>query len=513
MNRALALLSGVLLAVSFPKFGHAAFAWVGVTPLIVAVALDASSSEIRKWRWMRLGLLTGVVYFGGTIYWVSSVMATYGGLPWWVGVLVAMLLACYLAVYVGLFAMALGFAVARRGVSGVWLAPFLWVIAEWLRATVLGGFPWVLLGTSQARVTPVVQFASVAGVYGLSWLIVLVSTATAVVTISRRAMHIRAAIGVAVLLAVIAGVGTLRVINGRLSTTGRVLRVGLVQGNVHQDVKWNPAFRDSILARYLDLSRQVLGAGAGLVMWPEASTPFYFDAESSLASPVRKLAVESHTPFLIGTDALDRKPDGKVDHIYNSAILVDETGDTIGRYRKMVLVPFGEYVPFQKLLFFIGPLVEAVSNFTPGDRPVVFDAGGRKFSVAICYESVYPWLDRKFVTEGSELLATITNDAWFGTSSAAYQHWDQGMVRAVENGRYVVRAANTGISGAVDPYGRVLAHTPLFEPAAITVDVRLLDGRTIYNRLGDVMVWASFVFGAAIFLRARNTSMKNEARL
>jgi len=501
VNRALALLSGVLFAVSFPKFGHSAFAWIAATPLIVAVALDASSSEIRKWRWMRLGLITGVVYFGGTIYWVSSVMATYGGLPWWVGVLVAILLAFYLAVYVGLFAIALGFAVVRRGVSGVWLAPFLWVIAEWLRATVLGGFPWVLLGTSQARVTPVVQLASVTGVYGLSWLIVLVSTAAAVMAITRRAAHVRAAIGVGALLAIVAVGGTLRVMDGRLSASGRVLRVGLVQGSVRQDVKWNPAFRDSILSRYLDLSRQVLGAGASLVMWPEASTPFYFDVESSLAAPVRKLAIESHTPFLIGTDDLDRKPDGKIDHIYNSAILLDETGETRERYRKMVLVPFGEYVPFQKLLFFIGPLVEAVSNFTPGDRPVVFDTGGRKFSVAICYESVYPWLDRRFVSQGSELLATITNDAWFGTSSAAYQHWEQGMVRAVENGRYVVRAANTGISGAVDPYGRVLAQTRLFEPAAITLDVRLLQGRTIYNMTGDVIVALAFAVAAVVLLR------------
>jgi apolipoprotein N-acyltransferase len=127
---------------------------------------------------------------------------------------------------------------------------------------------------------------------------------------------------------------------------------------------------------------------------------------------------------------------------------------------------------------------------------VVFDAGGRRLSVSICYESIYPWISRAFVTRGSQLLATITNDAWFGRSSAAYQHFEQGAIRAVEEGRYIVRAANTGISGAVDPYGRVLAASPLFETAMMPVDVRLLDHRTIYSRVGDVAVWLSLAVTA-----------------
>ncbi len=166
----------------------------------------------------------------------------------------------------------------------------------------------------------------------------------------------------------------------------------------------------------------------------------------------------------------------------------------------MQLVPFGEYVPLKRLLFFVGPLIEAVSDFSAGTEPVVFDADGRRFSVAICYESVYPWLARAFVLRGSQLLVTITNDAWFQRSSAAYQHFEQGAIRAVEEGRYVVRAANTGISGAVDPYGRVLTRTDLFVPAAVTADVRLLSGRTWYNQLGDIVVWMSLVATAMVWL-------------
>jgi apolipoprotein N-acyltransferase len=148
-------------------------------------------------------------------------------------------------------------------------------------------------------------------------------------------------------------------------------------------------------------------------------------------------------------------------------------------------------VPLKQLLFFVGPLVEAVSDFSAGTEPVVFDAGGHRLSTAICYEVVFPWIARAFVLNGSQLLTTITNDAWFGRSSAPYQHFEQAAIRAVEQGRYLVRAANTGISGAVDPYGRTLAATSLFETTAITVDVRLHDGRTVYSYTGDLIVWVS----------------------
>jgi apolipoprotein N-acyltransferase len=269
-----------------------------------------------------------------------------------------------------------------------------------------------------------------------------------------------------------------------------------VQGNIEQDQKWDPAFRDPIIEQYIDLSRQVIGAGARLVIWPEASTPFYLDADAALAAPVRRLAAESRTPFIIGTDEFESGQGDGPDRYYNAAVLLGGDGRSRQSYHKMQLVPFGEYVPAQRLLFFVGPLVEKVSDFSAGREPVVFDVDGWRVSVAICYESVYPGISRQFAARGSQLLATITNDAWFGRSSAAYQHFEQGALRAVEQGRFVVRAANTGISGAVDPYGRVVLATPLFETAAVTVDVRLLDHRTIYSYVGDVVVWLSLVVTA-----------------
>lgn len=455
-----------------------------------------------------LGLVAGAVYFTGTLYWVTGVMTTYGGLNAVLSVVVAGLLICYQALYPAVFSLVLGVALRRFGPSAIWLAPWIWVATEWARSTLFSGFPWVLLGSSQAPVLPVAQAASLVGVFGLSGLVALVATAAADLAISRRTSHRVGAAGVALLLVVTVAAGTFRVVDGRLTRTGSVLRVGLVQGGVEQELKWDPAYRDIILARHLSLSRQVIGRGVGLVIWPESSTPFFFDAEAQYAEPVRRLAAESRTPFLIGTDEFERGVDGAPNRIYNTALLVGPDGESRQAYRKIRLVPFGEFVPLKNLLFFVGPLVEAVSDFSAGTEPVVFDADGRRFSVAICYESVYPDLAQAFVDGGSQLLVTITNDAWFGRSSAAYQHFDLGALRAIEQGRYVVRAANTGISGVVDPYGRALARTPLFEQTVTAVDVRLLDHRTIYSRLGNVVVWVSVavVVWIAIGRRSRPTT-------
>ena len=500
-ERWFALLSGALLAASFPKFGHSALAWIALTPLIVA-----STSRTRRRGSIlsvaTLGLLAGFVYFAGTLYWVVNVMATFGDLPTIAAALIGLLLVAYLAIYPAAFASLLCVAIRQFGLAGVWLAPAFWVATEWLRSTAGSGFPWVLLGSSQSSALPIVQAASVVGVYGLSALVALVGAAAAAGVLGRARVHRAGAVVVALLVGITALWGAWRVNRGELTHTGDPVRVGLVQGSIAQEDKYDPAHSVAIMERYIALSRQVLAAGAALVIWPEAATPFYFDLDAVLAQPVRQLAAQSHTPFLIGSDDFERGTAAAVDRYYNAAVLVGPDGRSQAVYRKQQLVPFGEYVPLKSLLFFVGPLIQAVSDFSPGAKAVVFDANGRRFSVAICYESVYPGIARDFVRAGSELLATITNDAWFGRSSAAYQHFAQGSLRAVEEGRYVVRAANTGVSGAVDPYGRVLLTTQLFTPAAVTVDVRLLRSRTIYSRTGDLVVWVSVAASALVALAA-----------
>lgn len=473
---------------------------MSLSPLIVAIVLRYERGA-SLWSQFRLGLVSGIVYFCGTLYWLTQVMATHGGLPTAVAGLLALSLAVYLAVFVGLFAVLVAASVRHWGPAGLWMAPVYWVAAEWLRAWLGWAFPWVLLGSSQTTVLPVVQLASLTGVYGLSALVALVSTAAAALAIRRDRATWQRAIGVGMLLVATAAWGAWRANRADLTTMGSPIRIGLLQGNVPQDQKWNPVYRDAIMAGYISLSRQAIAGGAQLVIWPEASTPFYFDLDAAMAEPVRRLAAQARVPFLIGTDEFERGQAGTGDRYFNSAVLVGTDGRSRVSYRKIRLVPFGEYVPFKTLLFFVGPLVEAVSDFSAGENPVVFDAEGTRFSVAICYEAVYAGMARTFVARGAELLTTITNDAWFGRSSAAFQHFDQAALRAVEQGRYLVRAANTGFSGAVDPYGRVIARTALFEAAAITVDVRLISSRTIYGITGDLIVWICFgVAGIALVL-------------
>jgi apolipoprotein N-acyltransferase len=308
------------------------------------------------------------------------------------------------------------------------------------------------------------------------------------------------AAGVLMLVIVVAGTGMLRMADARLTGSGRVVRVGLVQGNVEQDMKWDPKFREPILSRYLRLSREAILSGAQVVVWPEASTPFFLDRDSAYAQPIRALAAQTRTPFVIGTDEFDGQ------QVFNAATVLGADGRTRGSYRKIHLVPFGEYVPMKKLLFFVGPLVEAVSDFVPGTDFTVLDVGdGVRASVAICYESTYPTLTRAFVNGGAELLLVITNDAWFGNSSAAYQHFQMGAMRAIETGRYLARAANTGITAVVDPYGRTVSRLDMFQPLTLTADVRLLDGRTIYTRVGDLVAWLCVALTAvvAVVLRRR----------
>jgi len=467
------------------------------------VRLPDAPGRTRRAFW--LGLTTGAVYFTGTLYWLVETMTTFGGLAMPVAVFAAGVLVAYLALFPAAFAVIV--VRLKSSLGQTWallLAPAVWVATELGRQYVWDGFPWELLGYSQVTVLPIAQLASVVGVYGLSGLLAFVSCAAALAITGRnRARWIPLSAAVAG-VAVTAGWGAQRLNRAALTSTGDPVRTAVVQGNIAQEDKWNPAYRDRITDRYIGMTRQAIAEGATFILWPESSTPFYFEEDFVRGGIIRRLARESGATLLIGSDQVepvravaDSTPS---ERYYNAAFLVKPDGTTGAVYRKMHLVPFGEYVPLKRLLFFVGPIVEAVSDFTPGDAPVLLPVGDHLASTAICYEVIYASLMRQFVLEGSELLTTITNDAWYGRSSAAYQHWDQAAMRAIENGRYLARAANTGISGFVDPYGRVLAKADLFEQALLVEDIRFLQSRTIYSRVGDLVAWLSLALTAAALL-------------
>jgi apolipoprotein N-acyltransferase len=458
---------------------------VALVPLLVAIASPVTSRRVSAHPAL-LGLVTGLVGFGGTLYWTADVLAVFGGVNAVLSWLLALLLVAYMAVYPAAFAWITARVVAAAGPRGLLVTPAVWVATEWVRGTLFSGFPWVLLGYSQSTVIPVIQTASLVGVYGVSALLVLVNAALAWLVVGGWPRTWRPVVAVLAAAGCLVGWGWMRASSGARTHEGDTVRVGIVQGNIPQDQKWDPARRDEILGRYLQMSRAAAGQGAQLVVWPESSTPFLFEYDTLRAQALRSLAFEARVHLLFGSDEVH--PSGQP--YYNAAFMIDPDGDTVGVYRKMQLVPFGEYIPLRSLLFFARPLVEGVADFAPGETMRLLPMGDRRVSVAVCYEVVFPWHGRLAARTGSELLVTVTNDAWYGTSSAPHQHFEQARVRAVETGRYLVRSANTGISGVVDPYGRIVQRTALFEDAVVVADVRWLSRPTVYLRIGEAFTYA-----------------------
>ena len=483
----LAAASGVLLALSFPKFGYPALAWIALAPLVLSLTLDVSLL-----RAFALGLTSGVIYFAGTLYWMSGVMAVYGGLHPAVAGAINALFVAYVALYPALFALIMRRLLISYGTRALMAAPLVWTTAELGRSYLFTGFPWVLLGYSQATVLPIAQLASLLGVFAVSALVASVSAALVHAAIARRFMP---AVRVILVVIAIALVGSFRIRGAELTQIGQPIRVGLVQGNVDQAEKWNTSRGAAIFQEYLNMTRQAIARGATLVIWPESSTPFRFEEDAVGGAQIRTLARDAHVSIILGSDHIEWRGTGAArvaDKAFNSAFLVRPDGTFGGIYRKMHLVPWGEYVPLKNLLFFVGPLVESIgTGFAPGEEATLLPVDGHPVSVAICYEVIYPDLVRRFVRGGSELLTTITNDAWFGRTSAPYQHFEQASMRAIEEGRYVVRSANTGVSGIVDPYGHVLERTAIYQPAVVVGDARLISASTLYSRIGDVFAYAS----------------------
>jgi apolipoprotein N-acyltransferase len=480
-----------------------------------------------------LGLATGLVYFTGTLYWITRVMVVYGGLSGAVAVLVNAALIAYLSLFPVIFTMVMARLTMAGGARALLLAPLVWVATELGRTHLFTGFPWVLLGYSQVTVLPVAQLASVFGVYGLSALVVSMSAALAVATVgpstageyrtgtrrrglppntgaalaAKGLLSFAPVVATAMVVLVISVWGGLRVRQGELIRGGDVVRVGLLQGNVDQADKWNDQRAGDIFRRYLEMTRQAVAQGARFVLWPESATPYPIGEDLIATDRVRSLARDLSVPVLIGSDQIVRGPPAKY---YNAAFLIRPDGADGGVYRKMHLVPFGEYVPLRRVFFFASRLVQAVSDFSAGDAAVVLHVDEHLVSTAICYEIVYPDLVRQFVRSGSELLTTITNDAWFGPTSAPYQHFAQASMRAIENGRYLVRAANTGITGIVDPYGHVTARTGLYEAALVVGEARFLKVTTIYTRTGDLFAYGCTVATALfLVLMRRSGTMKS----
>ncbi len=513
----LACASGFLYPLSFPAFDLGALAWLALVPLHLAV------EYVSPGRAFRLGWIAGTLAFTGSMFWVITAMNLYGKVPLPIAILVMLLLTVYLGLYLAIYAAGLCWIRSAFPTLGFLPAPFLWVSLELIRTYVLTGLPWVLFGYSQYQTLSIIQLADHFGVYGVSFLLVLVNAAlaeTILWSIKAYRGFQRHSFPWPSAAAAVAGVGMalfygVTLLSAADQVPVRTLSVGVVQPNVEQAQKWDVAFRQETMGRFARLTAD-LGPDVDLIVWPEAATPFVFELEPQYRAIVSDMAQQADAPLLFGSPALRRYPDGRP-FLLNSAYLLATEGQILGRYDKQHLVPFGEYIPFHNsLLFFLDKLVEGIGDFEAGPGPTLLMFKPRekvppmaaaatapdfhvKFGVVICYEVIFPNLVRQFAANGADFMVTVTNDAWFGPSSAPYQHFGMVVLRAVENRMAFARAANTGISGFIDPYGRVTQQSSIFTQTALKDTIMLSPQRTFYAQYGDLFAYGCVILTALLY--------------
>ena len=516
----LALLSGGLQVLVFPKFNLFFLCWMALVPLLYALlrgpggegaVVDSEGRSLRPftlWQGFLLGWASGIVWYFGTCYWVYGVMTSFGGLPL-IAVIPIMIAA---ALAYGLHHAVFGLLVvmmARRSSFGnrrpLFLAPFFWVAIELYRDRVTG-FPWLPLGGAQVDNIPYARIAEVTGVYGLTFTVVLVNCAfvAALLLMGRRRINL-------LISAVAAAIALQMGVFAKPEPFAVSRQALLVQENVPvlDLVQWTPQYYDQTIGALAVLSveeqkKQPGRHNPGLIVWPESPAPFII-SDPRLQYWLVEIARDTKSYMIVGATGVAPASNGSDEpNIYNSAQVMDPQGSVAGRYDKIHLVPYGEFVPFKDVLFFAKKLTREVGNFTPGTERKVFDLDGSRASVVICYESIFPNEVRQFTLNGAQVLINISNDGWYGETGAAFQHLQMARMRAIENHRWLLIDTNSGITAAVDPYGRIVARAERNVRTALVAPYSPVSEITVYARYGDVFAWICVVISIlAVFLRWR----------
>jgi len=494
----LACLSGLLLCLLFPKFDMEILAWVSLVPLFFAIHRENLLTSFY------LGFITGFVSFLGILYWVIVAVNSYGGIHFIPSGLILLLLVVYLSLYVALFAFLINYIRQRTQWDMLIVAPFLWVALEYIRSFFLTGFPWATLGYSQYLNLPLIQVADITGVYGISFLILLVNSAIYdfifIMGRGERPPPLREGVIVLAILSVVFGYGVAQIRRvENISSRQQKIKIGLAQGNIDQSLKWNPAYQEETLRIYQNLSLTLAREKPSLIIWPETATPFFFQSEEKYRPWVMEIAEQTGAYLLFGSPSY-RMVKEKVEY-YNRAYLLSPQKEVIGSYDKIHLVPFGEYVPLSEFLFFLGSL-STVGNLSSGRTIHNLHFPQGDFGVLICFEIIFPNLCRKFVKVGADFLVTITNDAWFGRTSAPYQHLSMVTFRAIENRVSIARAANTGISAFIDAKGEIRKRSGLFVQEALVGQIGPKIEGTFYTQYGDIFALVSSALALLFVLLA-----------
>jgi apolipoprotein N-acyltransferase len=494
-----ALVSGTALIFCFPRFDYYLLAWVALAPFLISL------KHMEKGQAFRAGILLGLPYFFGTQYWIYHSINHYGGVSFSLSLLIVFLLSLYESLYTAVFGYLFSILIRRGRLPALFLAPVIWVSLEFLRSYAITGFPWSSLGYSQYKFLPSIQFADIAGVYGVSAFIMAVNGAIADISILRsrtREMPLfplsYTISGYAALFIIAFSVFAYGYFRLNEHRTGQRIKVSVIQGNIPQDVKWDARHQREIMDIYETLTTGASFASPSLIVWPESAAPFYFGADRPLTEELVEFESARRIPLLFGAVTVKEKG-----VLSNSAVLLDGSGEVSYIYDKMHLVPFGEYIPVKGILFFVDRLAEGVGDYKAGREYKRAKTPFGEFGVLICYEIIFPGLVRKFFRDGGDFIVTITNDAWFGNTAGPYQHWSMAVLRAVENRKPVIRAANTGVSGFIDSSGRIIKSTSIFERLALTADVTTDGTRTFYSRYGDIFSFLCIVLTLLLVMNIR----------
>ena len=506
----LVLLSAGLQVVIFPLPGLYWLAWIAVAPLLIALLRARPSGVLQVNAGVRLrpatplqgfllAYLCGILWWGGTCYWIFDTMHRYGGLPVPAAVLVLILFCMYVGLYQGLFGLLLALIAGRQADQrrALMAAPFLWVALE-LARTRITGFPWELLGYAQTGNFVLTRIATLTGVYGLSWEILLVNTAFA-------AAFLIAGEGRKWLLASACGAGLILQAGQWVAPAPAAAdhTALLVQQNIPIQADWTHDYFENTLGSLTSLSVKAAEGSAtaraggrsarkaDLIVWPESPSPFY-TSDPLFQNAVSEMARQARTWVVSGSiGVVPAQPSGgQGSKVFNSAALISPQGEWAARYDKVHLVPFGEYLPFPGLFSFAGGLTKEVGEFGRGTSRLPLDAGGTRIGAFICYESVFPDEVRQFAAEGAQVFVNLSNDGWYGDSGAWKQHLQQTEMRAIENHRWLLSATNTGLTAAIDPAGRVVAQVPRKQRSVLQAPYALISRTTFYTRHGD---WFAFL--------------------
>jgi apolipoprotein N-acyltransferase len=502
----LAFISAALLVLSFPKPSLYFLAWIGLVPLFIAL----EGKSLR--RAFALSFSMGIGFLMGVYYWIN-VLEKFELTDF-------LLLGIYLGTYFGLFGLVLNFVSKRTRLPQFVSAPWIWVSAEYVRS--LGGFwalPWPFLGYSQFLNLPLIQISSLTGVYGVSFLIVMVNAGLSEIIMRYGDTYLRASAqtkrGLFVPAFVSAGLVGLTLLYGfdtmaKIPQNGRV-RVAVIQGNIPQEIRWNFQFRQRNFDKHVQLTRQAANDGhVSLIVWPETAVQGSLQQNKNELDNFAALSRDTTGYLLVGSAERPKfaSTGRRESNTFNSAFLISPMGGIAGRYNKIRLLPFGEYLPYKKL-----PWPSRIASawnageFEPGTEYTLFNLESVKFAVTICWENIFPDLFRQFVKKGANFTVNITNEAWFGETAAPYQFLAMSVFRAVENRISIVRAANTGVSAFIDPIGRILgtvkkADKDIFVEGYLVQDVPLSQARTFYTNYGDLFAFACITVLLAMFVLA-----------